>query len=133
MGMGNYAGYADTVEEDFVKEMCADELQAFFLILDGVGIKPGDFAESFDQDDLQDRTSCTASEEQLIKKEWDVLYDAFEAATGGLELGMVYHDADDRGDELDGWEFSVDGVYVLSPAGKKYSDKITRKHWTVFG
>ncbi len=133
MSMGNYASHADTVEEDFVKEMCSDELQAFFLVMDGVGIKPGAFAQAFDQDDLQDRTSCTAADEQLIKKAWDVLYDAFEAATGGLELGMVYHDADDSGDELDGWKFSVDGVYGLTEAGKKYNDKIVRKHWTVFG
>ena len=41
--------------------------------------------------------------------------------------------ADDRGDELSGGSFAVDGVYQLTPAGKKYQDKIQRKCWNEFG
>ncbi len=133
MGMGNYPCQADTIEIEFVKEMCPDELDDFLVALDDNGVSREDFAQAFEQDDLQDIASCTAEEEKQIMVEWDKLYGTFKKATGGLELGMVYHDADDRGDELDGWKFSVDGVYGYTPAGEKYKDKIIRKSWTVFG
>lgn len=133
MGMGNYASYADTVEAEFVKEMCPIEFDDFLVALDENDISREDFAQALESDNLRNISSCTEGQAQNVEKAWVKLYDAFKEATGGLELGMGFHEANDRGDEVDGYFFTVDGVYVLSPAGKKYNDKIIRKSWTVFG
>ena len=48
-------------------------------------------------------------------------------------LGECHKEREDRGDEVDGVFWKVEGVYVLSPAGEKYKDKINRAFWTEFG
>lgn len=124
MGMGDYPCYADTVTVDFVKEICPDELHNFFVALDTNDLSREEFANFYNSGHFI---------KWDIKKEWLTLVEAFEKATGGLELGMTFHEAENRGDELDGYTFTVDGVYIYSPAGEKYKDKIVRKAWTVYG
>ena len=51
---------------------------------------------------------------------------AFQEKTG-LELNLSYSE------EMESEYWWVEGVYVLSPAGKKYQDKIEYKMWTEFG
>lgn len=134
MGMGNYPCYADTITEDFVRKICPDEIETFMLILEGLGTSPGAYAQAIQiQDDIETALNVLADQAELIDNAWAVLASAFLEKTGGLELGMVYHDAEDRGDELDGWSFSVGGVFDYTPAGKKYQNEIERKSWTVFG
>jgi hypothetical protein len=123
MGMGNYPCYADTVTVDFVKEICPDELNDFFVALATNDLSRADFANSCSRDTF----------EKEVEEMWIALVKAFQKATGGLELGMTFHEAENRGDELDGYTFTVDGVYIYSPAGEKYKDKIARKAWTVYG
>lgn len=69
------------------------------------------------------------------------LADAFERATtvggAGLGLGIATHDSQNegcRGDELDGvYYYIADGAWRLSPAGQKFHQKFTRKHFTAWG
>jgi hypothetical protein len=69
------------------------------------------------------------------------LGEAFERATtvdgAGLELGLATHDSQNegcRGDELDGvYYYIADGAWQLSPAGRKFHTKFTRKHFTAWG
>lgn len=133
MSMGNYPCHADTIEIEFVKEMCPTELDNFLVALDKNNVSREIFAEGFDRDELEGIGDCTEDEAQNVNTSFDKLMRAFREVTGGLELGMVFHTAEDRGDELNGWSFSVDGVYGFTEAGKKYNDKIVRKSWTVFG
>jgi len=133
MGMGNYPCHADTIEIEFVKEMCPNELDDFLVALDEKKVSLATFAFSTEEGEVEMNASCTEDEAQNVEAAFDKLMSAFREATGGLELGMGFHTADDRGDEVDGAFFTVEGVYVLSPAGKKYKDKIIRKSWTVFG
>ena len=56
--------------------------------------------------------------------------------TQGLILGINYHDKEgdgDQYDEVDGVFFTVDGVYGLTPAGKKFNESIDRRYYTQFG
>ena len=140
MGMGNYPCYADTIEKDFVEEICPQELHDFKVALDEADVSINDIAYAFfsnQGDDLE--TCCNVSQEEAknILEKWEILYKMFLKETGGLELDLeldlVQHEKDDRGDELDGRSFAVDGVYVLSAAGKKYKNKIERKSWNEFG
>ena len=136
MGMGSYANYADTVEEEFVKEICSQELDDFKIVLDKAGVSMNNIADAFStgqEDDLEDLCGVSEEEANNILNKWRVLCKAFYERTGGLGLDLVQHEANDEGDDLDGWSFCVEGVYILSEAGKKYNDKIERKFWTVFG
>lgn len=131
MGMGTYACRANIISTDFVKEICPLEYQILIDILYAAGINLEDFfvAEYFDSDygDIKE-----GFDEQLIDKAYSELKRVFNEKTG-LFLNTVYHEAEDRGDELDGGSFAVEGVYVLSEAGKKFQEKISEVAWTIFG
>lgn len=131
MSSSTYACHEDTVEIDFVKKQCPYEWEEFnFALADG--------DVSFDcfcllQSGLDDLERMTDEDKaEAINKAYDALCEVFNKTTG-LELGVVHHEADDRADDLDGGAFSVDGVYQLTPAGKKYEDSIVRKFWTTSG
>ena len=131
MSCGNYACSADVVSEDFVKEICSEELNNFQVALDEADVSFDDYCDCVqNEDDLY----MLETEEQQDKLDnvYKILCEKFDKETG-LELGLVCHNAEDRGDELDGGSFSVYGVYGYTPAGEKYKDKIERKTWTVFG
>jgi hypothetical protein len=65
------------------------------------------------------------------------LQSAFEKATTvngkGLCLSLVFHESEDRADELNGYAWEVGEVYQLSPAGERFHKQITRLFWTNFG
>ena len=144
MGTGNYAQYADTVEERLVQELCPQEFNAFQEYLkehdgdmtvlavalywtheDWEGIRWDSLEWDFDGIPKTLETLFTA------------LQDAFEKATTvggkGLCLSLVFHEVENRGDELNGYAWAVGEVYQLSPAGEKFHKQITRLFWTNFG
>ena len=129
MGMGNYADGADTVSIDFVKEICPEEMENFQAALDETDVSFDDFCSA---EQIGDRFMLEESIEKKIDELWTSLKKKFDKETG-LNLKVVYHCADDRGDELDGGSFAVGGVYQLTHAGEKYINRITKKTWTNFG
>jgi len=82
-----------------------------------------------------------AAEEAIeqIEAAWKRLAEAFTKATtvegAGLGLNPRYHDPDygDRYDEVEGGFFDIEGVYRLSPAGRKYARQIKRRCFVDFG
>ncbi len=132
MGMGTYANHADTVEEQFVKEQCPELFDDLKVVLDEVDVGFDQFASLYDEYQGQDKSSdLTEEEDKKITEAYEKLQKAFEEKTG-LSLGIRYHEADDRGDEVNGAFWEVSGVYQLTPAGEKYKDKIERKFWTTW-
>jgi len=129
MSMDNYACHADTVEIDFVKQHCPIEYEDFRFALNNGEVSFDSFCYSTS---IQDELETEEENKKFIEETFDTLCKAFEKATG-LELGCVHHEAEDRADDLDGGAFSVDGVYSLTEAGKKYEKSIERKFWTTFG
>ena len=136
MGMGNYACGAHTIEVAFVQEIAMEEHTELMLAIAKAGTTIEALAEAFftqQGDDLETFCNISAEQEEDIRDKWEKLYKAFYERTGGLELDLVHHEAEDRGDELDGWSFSVEGVFDYTPAGRKYKDRIEHKSWTVYG
>jgi hypothetical protein len=115
--------------------VCSSDLEfdEFITALDENNIDLEAFAASTEEADLETNSSCTKEQAQAVTEVFGKLAEAFNKATGGLELGLQFHEADDRGDEVDGVFWTVEGVYVLSTAGKIHQDKIQRKSWTVYG
>ena len=131
MSSSNYGQSADTVSIDFVKEQCPETFEALNQILSDADVSLDDFfvAKYFDGD----YETCNDNfETEDIDKVYEALKADFIEKTG-LGLLTVYHDAEERSDELDGGSFAVDGVYVLSEAGEKHKDKIEHKEWTTWG
>lgn len=128
MGMGHSAMWADTVNECFVEETCPNEFTAFKEEWD-----EGDYSLPVLIDMVGEYQ--TEGEVAVLATLYKSLLDAFKKNTG-LSLELMYHDSDndgDRYDEVNGWFWSVEGVYTYTPAGKKYAEKIQRSTWVLFG
>jgi len=135
MGMGNYANFADTVTDDFVNEICPDEYAALAKILianktnlnylASCATEGGDILAEMEVD-------VEEAQAKVIMDAYVALLMAFSEKTD-LGLAIRYKDKEDRGDEVDGMFWEVEGVYVYSTAGEKHKDKIERKFWTNFG
>ena len=129
MGMGYGAAIADTIEQDFVKEVCSKEFDALLEALDkNPDITLEDFARSIVEEEENDSTKG-------IHRAYKDLIAEFEKKTG-LFLFIGYHDSEndgDRYDEVDGVYWNVENVYQYTPSGEKYKEKITRHFFVQFG
>ncbi len=134
MGTGNYPDYADVVTEEFVTEICPKEMEELNTVIKDNSYSMKQLAYCAFSGDIQGDLELDLDEDValLVLNAYDGVAVAFKKRTG-LDLALKYHNAEDRGDEVDGAFWTVDGVYILSPAGEKYKDKIIRKAWTVFG
>ena len=134
MSSGNYACHADTVEDKFVREICPDEMTKLQTILDKADCIWEQLAGCTDGVDIEGDLSMEVDDDDItpILEAYEELCRCFEDKTG-LELDLKYHDREDIGDEVNGFFWAVEGVYVFSSAGEKYKEKIDRKFWTTFG
>ena len=131
MSSSNYGCYADTVSSDFVKKHCPVTFKAFEEILKEAEVDMDSFftAQYYDGD-YQDMADDF--DDELIDNAYGALKDDFNNKTG-LYLGTVYHNAEERSDELNGGAWSVEGVYGYTAAGEKFKADIERLEWTTFG
>lgn len=135
MSMDNYPQEADVVEVDFIKEMCPVEYAALEKVLALYKIKFDDFGNYNLGEDLEGEMYNDYDEDDVteIMAAYDGLVAAFKEITGGLWLTIMWAEAVDRGDEVDGAFWSVEGVYDYTEAGNRYKTKIVKKRWNVFG
>jgi hypothetical protein len=131
MGMGYASCQVLTIDEDFIKEQCTEEFQAFVDSFEGCSKFDSidDFARSIGNGDLDPKDKPGNSELKYI-----ALQKAFKEKTD-LEIGIFYHDSEDgdRYDDFTGRAWQVDGVYQYTPAGEKYKDKIKNQSFVTFG
>lgn len=120
MSFSYYANHADVVDQDFVKKTCPKEYAA--LMATFTVEHPLEELAQYDGED------STAESKAALQK----LIDAFHKKTK-LYLYLVYNQAEQAGDELDGVGWAVGGVYRRTPAGNKYSKRIKRLFWTTCG
>jgi hypothetical protein len=145
MGSGYGAYWADVMKWDDIKNIVPDEAAAFEQQLQAAGVKMDDFCDAMQAEDLgrmnvvADGPDAVSQAIRQIEVAWKRLAESFTRATmvegAGLELSPDYHNPEngDRYDEVEGGFFHVEGVYQLSPAGKKYGDRIERASFVVFG
>jgi hypothetical protein len=131
MGMGFAANSGMAIKYDDLKELCPQEIAAI------------ESHESFEDWGSLARGLWLDEENfkdfvPLVKK----LEKSFKAATttksSNLKLYLTYYDEEngDRYDEVvhsDGCIFEVDNVYQLTPAGKKFKEKLHRNNFVTFG
>ena len=131
MSSSNYGCSADTVSNDFLKEHCPEVFAAFMKVLGEAEVTLEDFfvAKHF-EDDFE--TAKEDFDTDLIVNAYTSLQEDCKNKTC-LELGTVFHDAEERSDELDGGAWSVDGVYGLTEAGRNHINEIVHVEWTTFG
>jgi len=126
MGMGYGAGYADVINDEFVKKTCPDEIKK----LEAVFISHFQDWESFARE-----AQYGEFENDEIKKAYLALTQTFDNKTG-LELCIGFHDKEDEGDRYDdvnGSYWHVGGVYQLTEASKRCEQEIERKLFVTFG
>jgi len=136
MGMGNYAAFAEVVSKGFVEKISPEKFQNLIEALDEVeNMSMEELAICAQyQEDIFGELITKCSEEDAKK-----IYDAYNdlcmdfAEKTDLSLYLMYHNAEDRGDEVNGAFWCVEGVYTYTPAGEKYKNEIGRKFWTNFG
>jgi len=125
MGMGYGANFADCISETDLADIVGNDLiNAFY--------EAADAAEIDDLCDwVNDWENCdsTAVYTAITKIE-----QVFHEKTG-LEVSLQYHSEEDgdRYDEITGYFWAVDGMYVLSDAGQKLESKVVRNFYVSFG
>ena len=133
MPMGTSACYADVIDVKEVKKIVPIAFRNFLKVLKQQQVSLEKFAAAM---------NCEECENEKNLDAWMFLSNAFERATmpdhktQGLTLRIGYHDKSENGDhydEVDGVFFHVDGVYELTPAGKKFDKVINRRYYTEFG
>jgi hypothetical protein len=128
MSSGYGSNYADVIEEDAIRKFCPKEYKNLLKEIKKSDITFEDFAQMVACDDLSD-------DDKGMSDALEALMNAFETKTGlGLELG--YHDSEDNGDKYDdisGAYWNVDGMFQLTPEGKKMDKYVNRKFFVTFG
>lgn len=132
MSNSNYACSAYVVDQAFVEQIAGIELRALVNKLDEVEISRDTFMYEMSCQDPQDFIEATPEQNKEIKELWKKVQQAFEK-NSGLTLSIQYHQAEDRGDDIDGGVWEVGNVIEFTPAAKKWKDKIEYKTWTVNG
>lgn len=153
MGMGSYAVSSFVIGYDDLKKLCPKEISAIekeeyfdvigwgnlarFMTWDDPDAIADDVIDSVGFDDLDDSEKLAEEVVTIYDKHLNSLQKAFKKKTK-LELYFDHYDEDggdryDNPNDKDGCIFCVNGVMVLSPAGKKYQDIITERRWTQFG
>jgi len=140
MSMETSACYADIVDESFVKEISPKAFKRLKELVDNAKSSLGDFSIEIlsmttnYEGDIEGELGMDLDEEDacLISNAYQFLCMDFQNKSG-LSLDLKYHAKEDRGDEVDGYFWTVGCVYELSAAGKKYKKEIERKYWTVWG
>jgi len=126
MGMGYGANYADIIDNGVIAKTCPEELKALDKAIENAEYDFECFAQEAQYGDFPD---------DMVEKAFDILTTAFQKKTGlGLNIGFHdQHDEGDRYDQVNGAFWSVDGVYELTEAGKKYEKYINRQMYVSFG
>ncbi len=125
MSMGHAAAYADIIEEKDLVTIgnCGKLLKKLKKLSDDA------LFNLVNEVEFGDPKLCL----QCVKV-LNAIHREFNKVTG-LTLNLGYHDPDDgdRYDEVEGIYWSVDGMYQLSRAGKKYNKIVERKFFVNFG
>ncbi len=133
MSSSNYANFAEVVEESFVKEQCPEEYKRLVDYLKESETDLDSVSDCLDEyRGLDNIDFVTEEQEEEIRILYKNLLSEFNRKTE-LFLGIRYHNAEERGDEVDGIFWEVNGVYIYSLAGEKFKNKIERKFWTTWG
>ena len=121
MGMSNYANYADVFDEKQIKKICPKSYKIFKQELSLI-------VKSHDSYDISNLIDTPESFDKAIQN----LQNDFEVVTG-LQLTLMYHSAEEQGDEVDGFFFHVGNVYQVTEEAKKFKKYIQRKFWVTYG
>jgi hypothetical protein len=137
MGMGYSGIYADVISWDNLKEITPKASTAIDDTLKKNAITLDDFVQCLEWEDGDHLPEGVTADH--ISDLFNHLQKEFQAATSVgesvLELFPIYHDPDsgDRYDGISGGFFHVEGLYQLSPAGKKIASKVERSFFVRFG
>ena len=122
MSMGNYANYADVIQEGAIGKLVQKEWDALLQAVINSGEDWEDIARDLGSEDTD--------KDSAVYKAYVSLQKAFLDKTG-LELAVDCRYETEGVD--DGAYWFVDGMYELTPAGKKMQRYVDREMWTTFG
>jgi hypothetical protein len=131
MGMGYGANYADIIDESLLRELCSIEFKALEEALEKHDLNMEGYAREIVWNGGLDENEC-----KDIEDAYQRLREVFEIVTEGLTLALDFHDSEecgDRYDDVNGYYWSVYGVYEMTHAGKLMQGKIERKFFVTFG
>jgi hypothetical protein len=129
--MGYGANYADVIEDKALDKIVKGKVTELVKSLEGDESDLESFARDIEYDD-------DFVEEEPFKKAEKIYHDiqkTFEKETG-LEVYLGFHDSDNAGDRYDGVSgvyWYVQGMYELTPAGKKLEKVVSRQHFVTYG
>lgn len=132
MSIATYAQFAETVTLEFVKEHCGKIYVLFNNVLERENISLDEFAFEYDEGADRDIPVQWVDFEAELTGCYEAVMAKFKEQTD-LDLQIRYHTKEDDGDEASGTFWEIEGVYMLTLAGKKHQKDITRMFWTTWG
>ena len=144
MSCGYYPQSAVVISPETLYKVCPEEIDNLqqFLLKHGVIDYPDVNTEniqaliySCEQDYISYTLTNFEFELEDANLEVQKLLERFEKKTG-LSLEVVHNDDPSRGDDLDGFQYSVEGAVGLTKKGlafKKNFGDLKNIHWNVFG
>ena len=128
MGMGTAAAYADVIGEKAIEKFCPKRWAALQECIAAI-------------DNWEEIARSLGFNEKIgnaeIHEAYHNLCNTFKKKTG-LDLNVAYQDRENDGDRydsdlVDGVYWTVEGMYQLTPAGKKMQKYVSRELFTTFG
>lgn len=149
MSMGYGAAFAEVISSRLIRRICPIEYNAFLRAISDAGTSLEEVAQHLSSYDKTGKVFNVALElnfeddgyakrkQEAIHKTWRKLQRVFKRVSEGLVLCIGYHNSEDEGspqcDEVKGAFFCVEGVYRLTPAGKRFKRFIRRRFYVTFG
>lgn len=131
MGMGAIPCNGWVISKEEVEKICPTEMKLLMLSLSKEGMTLDCLGR-----DVQDQNIVPDSVDNALGLLCEQFKENTQVQNKGLELELHYYDSEsgDIYDDLDeGAYFLVYGMQELSPAGKKFSNVVEPKSWTVRG
>ena len=129
-------GCADVISLNKIKKVCPIEFKTFFRELKDNGVSLDSFArfialdEELDLEHIEDDTEASDIQGRLVDL-WTNVQSAFYKKSK-LTLELEYcEEGVEENDEIKGPYFCVDGMYQITPAGKKFKRSVKRHFFVV--
>jgi hypothetical protein len=132
MSMSHYANTAWVATAETLEKSLPSAWKKFTDVLGDVSVN--EFCQACQLDHDLDVSDVRKNE---IAKAWKEFVSTFMAATTvsgeGLTITPRYHEDGERGDDISGGFFEIDGMEELTPAGEKYHGLFQRAYWVTYG
>lgn len=122
--MSHYANYADVIDKKKLKMLCPKTYKVFKQELSAI------------EGQIHSQAIVDLDIHEGIPESFEKALYALQLDFNGktrLSITLMHHEAEERGDTIDGFFFHVDDFYILNPVARSLQKYINREFWVTYG